>query len=148
MKILLDVGCGFAKHKYYTGMDRVKLDGVDIVHDAEDIPWPLENESCSIIIMSQIIEHIKPWLTIDVINECWRLLEPKGYLCIKVPYGMNASYIQDPTHCNPWNESTPNYFNPEHEFYGVYRPKPWSIEKAIWDIHSNMEVVMRKLEEK
>ena len=24
----------------------------------------------------------------------------------------------------------------------------WSIEKAIWNIHSNMEVVMRKLEEK
>ena len=147
MKILLDVGCGNFKHKGYIGMDKAKLAGVDVVHDAEYFPWPFEDDSCAIIIMSQIMEHIKPWFSIDVMNECWRVLENEGYLCIKMPYGINSAYVQDPTHCNPWNENTLQYFNREHEFYGVYRPKPWTIEKAIWDVHSNMDIVMRKLSE-
>ena len=144
MKILLDVGCGNAKHEHYIGMDKAKLNNVDVIHDAEDFPWPFEDESCSVVILSQIMEHIKPWFSIDVMNECWRISEPEGYLCIKMPYGMNATYVQDPTHCNPWNENTLQYFNRDHEFYRIYRPKPWNIEKAIWDIHSNMDIVMRK----
>ena len=101
-KIMLDVGCGFNKTHGYIGMDKRKVDGVDIVHDAEKVPWPLDSDACSIIAMSHLIEHIKPWYQIDVINECWRILEPGGLLLIATPYATSFGYSQDPTHCSPW----------------------------------------------
>lgn len=144
-KIMLDVGCGFNCQPGFVGMDRRKVDGVQIVHDAEVTPWPLDDGSCSVILMSHLIEHIKPWFQIDVIDECWRVLEMGGQLVIAVPYATSFGYYQDPTHCTPWNEATPTYFAPGNPLYEVYRPKPWSIEKLYWEIHGNMEIVMRKI---
>lgn len=144
-KIMLDLGCGENKNPGYTGMDKRPLDGVDIVHDIENIPYPLGDDSCAVIVMSHVIEHIKPWLTLDVINECWRLLEPDGLLLISTPYGGSFRYFQDPTHCNPWNEATPTYFDPEQPLYQVYKPKPWHIEKLYWSVQGDIELVMRKI---
>jgi ubiquinone/menaquinone biosynthesis C-methylase UbiE len=146
-KIHLDVGCGFNKNPGFIGMDKRKVDGVDIVHDAENLPWPIKDESCSVIAMSHLIEHIKPWLQIDVINECWRVLEFGGVLAIATPYATSFGYSQDPTHCSPWNEATPTYFFPGEPLYEVYRPKPWAKERIWWDVKFNIECVMRKIKE-
>lgn len=146
-KILLDVGCGFNKQPGYVGMDRRKVNGVDIVHDAEDIPWPIEDESCSVITMSHLIEHIKPWRQIDVIDECWRVLELDGVLLIATPYATSFGYAQDPTHCSPWNEATPSYFTPGHPLYEVYRPKPWKQERLFYHKQFNLEIAFRKMPE-
>lgn len=143
-KIRLDVGCGSNKQPGFTGMDKRELGGVDIVHDAEIMPWPLDDGSCALILMSHFIEHVKPWLSIDLINECWRLLEPGGVLMISTPYGGSFRYFQDPTHCNPWNEATPQYFTPGNPLYDVYKPNPWKIEKLFWDLHGDIEIVMKK----
>jgi ubiquinone/menaquinone biosynthesis C-methylase UbiE len=144
-KIMLDVGCGFNKQPGYTGMDRRAVDGVDIVHDAEDLPWPLDADSCGVVTMSHLIEHIKPWLQIDVIDECWRVLEPGGLLFIATPYATSYGYSQDPTHCSPWNEATSEYFCPGHPLYEVYRPKPWNRERIVFDKRFNLEVALRKI---
>ena len=144
-KIMLDVGCGFHKNAGYIGMDKREVAGVDIVHDAEILPWPLDDESCSVIAMSHVIEHIKPWLQIDVINECWRILEPGGVLAIATPYATSFGYSQDPTHISPWNEATPTYFFPGKPLYEVYKPKPWKEERLYWDVKTSLEVVMRKI---
>ena len=104
--ILLDIGCGENKNKGFVGMDKRPLEGVDIVHDLEVFPYPLEDESCNTIVGSHIVEHIKPWLMIDFMNELWRLLKPDGQLAFSLPYGWSFGFIQDPTHCNPCNEAT------------------------------------------
>jgi len=147
-KIMLDIGCGHNKQRGYTGMDKRKVSGVDIVHDAEIIPYPLESNSCAVIIMIHLIEHIKPWLQIDVINECWRLLEPDGALILAMPYGNGFRYVQDPTHCSPWNEATVEYYLPGFPLYEVYAPKPWHLEKRFWTHNGDMEVALRKITEK
>jgi len=121
--------------------------GVDIVHDIEIFPWPLEDESCALIAMSHLVEHIKPWLQLDLMNECWRVLEPNGVIMISTPYATSFGYNQDPTHCCPWNEATPDYFDPEKPLYNIYKPKPWKIEHLSWVIIGNLELVMRKREE-
>ena len=121
-KILLDVGCGFNKQPGYMGMDKRPVDGVDIVHDAEYFPWPLDDECCSVVVMSHLIEHIKPWLQLDIMNESWRVLEAGGFLFIATPYATSFGYSQDPTHCSPWNEATVDYFTPGQALYEVYRP--------------------------
>lgn len=145
--INLDVGCGFNKNPGFIGMDKRKVDGVDIVHDAEIIPWPLKGESCAVVVMSHLIEHIKPWLQIDVIDECWRVLEVGGQLAIATPYATSFGYSQDPTHCSPWNEATPTYFWPDHPLYQVYRPKPWKKKYLTYDVKFNIELAMIKLPE-
>lgn len=143
-KTRLDVGCGFNKQPGFTGMDKRNVKGVDIVHDIENLPWPIKSGECDIVLMSHVMEHIKPWLTIDVMDECWRCLAPGGQLWISMPYGGSFGYYQDPTHCNPWNEATFTYFLPDQPLYQIYKPKPWKSEKITWAIKGNIEAVLLK----
>jgi len=142
--IKLDVGCGHEKKEGFVGLDLRKAQGVDIVHNAEVFPYPLPDESCSTIRMSHLIEHIKPWLTIDLFNEAWRLLKPGGQLWISTPYAGSFRYWQDPTHCNGCNESTWMYFDPDYWLYTMYQPKPWKIERSVWSKTGDMEVILLK----
>ena len=142
----LDIGCGSNKQPQFLGMDKRKLPGVDIVHDIEKIPWPLDNESCLTVVGHHIWEHIKPWLSIDIMNELWRILKPDGQLCLSMPYGVSRGFVQDPSHCNPTSEVTWQYFDPDYPLYGIYKPKPWKIEKGfpVYQENGNLEVLMRK----
>ena len=144
--LLLDVGCGQAKDPRFIGIDKRKLPGVDIVHDLEKFPWPLENESCLTVVGSHIAEHINPQLTIDFFNEIWRVLKFDGQLALSMPYAGSPVYWQDPTHCNGFSQVTFQYFDPDYPLYGIYKPKPWAIEKGfpVYQINGNLEVLMRK----
>ena len=144
-KIMLDVGCGFNCQPGFVGMDKREIKGVQIQHDVEDLPWPLEDESCAVILMSHLIEHIKPWFQLDVIDEAWRVLEPGGLLMLVVPHWRSYGYLQDPTHCTPWVEATIEYFTPGTHLYEVYKPKPWKQIKLIWNQYLNIECGLKKL---
>ena len=143
-KLCIDVGCGDNCQPAFVGMDKRDLDGVDIVHDVEVFPWPVEDDSVHVLMMSHIVEHIKPWLQIDFMNEAWRVLKQGGLLLISTPYGGSYRYNQDPTHCAPWNEATVAYFIKDTGLYNVYKPKPWSLEKCNYYIQGDLEVVLRK----
>ena len=147
--IMLDIGCGANKQEGFVGMDARKLDGVDIVHNLEDFPWPLDDDSCLTITGSHIVEHIKPWEMLAFMNEIWRVMKVGGQLAFSLPYGWSYGYIQDPTHCNPCNEATWQYFDPDYPLWKIYFPKPWHITKGfpVWQVNGNMEVVMIKREE-
>jgi len=144
--IMLDIGCGENKQEGFVGLDMRPLPGVDIVHDLEVFPYPLADESCLTIVGSHIIEHIKPWLTIDFFNELWRIMKPGGQLALATPYAGSPGYWQDPTHCNPFNEATFQYFDPAYPLYQVYKPMPWTIEKGfpVWQMGGQLEIMMRK----
>ncbi len=152
-KIKLDIGCGPAKQQGFVGMDVRDVKGVDIVHDAEIFPYPLDDNSCDMISMSHVIEHIKPWLQIQIMDECWRLLEPEGMLFISTPYAGNFRWLQDPTHCASWSENTPLYYTPKDQLgndsilYKVYTPQPWKIEQLRYSKYMDVNVAFRKLGE-
>ena len=146
-KLNLDVGCGSNKQPGYVGMDKRPIDGVDIVHDAEVMPWPIDAGACAVVAASHLIEHIKPWLQIDFLNECWRVLEPAGVLFMVTPYATSFGYAQDPTHCSPWNEATVEYFLPDKPLYEIYRPKPWKLERLFFNPKYNIELAIRKAAE-
>ena len=143
----LDIGCGGNKQKGFLGMDKRELPGVDVVHDLEVFPYPLEDESCLLIVGSHIVEHIKPWLMIPFMDELWRLLKPGGQLALSTPYAGSPGYWQDPTHCNGCNEATWHYFDPRFGLYEIYRPKPWKISDGfpVWQVTGNLEIVMEKI---
>lgn len=130
---VLDIGCGRNKAKGAVGMDTRKLPGVDVVHDLEETPWPMANDSFGIVRASHILEHIKPWRFLDVMAEAWRVLAPNGAMLIEAPYGVSEFYQQDPTHCRPITERLLEYFDPKFDLYRVYEPPPWTIEGRRFD---------------
>lgn len=145
-KLNLDVGAGKSIHPGFVGMDRRPLPGIDIVHDVEVLPWPLDDGAVSVIIMSHLVEHIKPWNQIPLMDECWRILEPNGLLLISTPYGGSFRYNQDPTHCSPWNEATVEYYLKDCPLYQIYEPNPWKLEKRVWFAYGDLEIGLRKID--
>lgn len=147
--INIDIGCGSNKQPDFIGMDKRKLPNVDIVHDLEVFPYPLPDESCNTIVGSHVVEHIKPWVMLDFMDELWRICKTGGKLAFSLPYGWSYGFIQDPTHCNPCNEATWEYFDPSKFLYNIYEIKPWKIDMNTWQVTGNMEVLLikRSLEE-
>ena len=143
--IRLDLGCGDNKQPLFVGMDKRKLDGVDIVHDVQDTPYPLKDESCLCVLMSHLWEHIEPKHRVDVINEVWRIMKPNGELMITSPYALSPGAFQDPTHYTCPNEATFFYFTPKHALYTIYTPKPWKMLTNDWHNTGNIQVVLQKI---
>lgn len=144
--IRLDIGCGENPQPGFVTLDRRALPHVDIVHDLEDFPYPLDDETCLVIVASHIVEHIKPWLTIQMFDELWRLLKPGGQLAISTPYAGSPGFWQDPSHCNGFNEVTFQYFDPDYLLYEIYKPLPWKLVKGfpVWQVNGSLEVLMEK----
>ena len=146
--IRLDMGAGKWKQEGFFAMDKRAVENVDLVHDLEVFPYPLPDECCHLMLASHVVEHLKPWLMIDIMNEWWRLLIPGGKLMLAMPYPTSDGFYQDPTHIKAWSERTPYYFDPESPLYQIYEPKPWKIERGFpqWVGHGNIEIVMVKRE--
>ena len=151
--IRLDIGCGTNKNPGFVGIDILDLPDVDIVWDIEKTPWPLPDECVIMATASHVLEHIEPHggIFIDVMNEIWRVMKIGGQFAFVVPHGESPGFIQDPTHCNPMNETTMHYFDPDPEnksmgqaLYGFYRPKPWKIERQYFDQEGCLEVLLTK----
>lgn len=149
--IMLDIGCGGEPQAGMVGLDIRELPGVDIVHDLEEIPYPLPDDCCISILASHVLEHINParGLFVQMMNELWRIMKPKGRLLVSTPYAGSQGYWQDPTHCNPISQVTIAYFAPAHPsgLYNIYKPRPWTIVANAWLSNGNLEVVLEKIPE-
>ena len=75
--IKLDIGCGDNKQVGFVGMDIRELDGVDIVHNIEQFPYPLPDESCSMVVASHVLEHVNPGSTDPRLVGLFKLLLDK-----------------------------------------------------------------------
>lgn len=141
--IMLDIGCGDHKQKNWIGMDKRPCEGVDIVHDVQDFPWPIPDNVVFRALCSHLWEHIEPKYRIQFMDEVWRVMKPDGELMIAVPYYMSLGATQDPTHYTCPNEYTFTYFDPTYEpLYGIYKPKPWKIIVNDYRMNGNLEVVL------
>jgi SAM-dependent methyltransferase len=146
--IMLDLGCGGNKHgNEYTGIDKKAWPGVDIVHNLEEFPWPLEDESCLMILASHIMEHFSPAKIIGIFDECWRVLKEGAGMVVVTPYGGSFRFIMDPTHWTSFNEATFQYFDPRYPMYGVYSPFPWSIEEMVFSPVGDINCRLRKMKD-
>jgi len=152
--IKLDIGCGSSKQVGFVGMDIRKLDGVDIVQDIEEFPWPLPDESVSFAIASHVLEHINPakGTFLKFMDEMWRIMKKDGQFMIAVPYAGSPGYWQDPTHVNGITEATMFYFDPLARtkdgqminLYGVYEVAPWEITHCVFAVNGNLEAGLKK----
>lgn len=123
----LDLGCGADDLDGYIKLDIIKREHVDIVHDLEVFPWPIEDETFEEVRAWHILEHIekRKFFNINddpcVMGELWRILKPEGLLHLGAPYGTTVSYVQDPTHVNPLVDRTFHYFDPRSPLWNFYK---------------------------
>ena len=121
----LDIGCSDKKKPGFIGLDNRFVDGVDIVHDLDNIPLPFNDGELYAINASHILEHIKPWKIFELMDELWRILEVGGGLDIRVPVGI--SYKLDPSHTIEFNHASFWYWDSRKPMFKTYNPKPWKI---------------------
>ena len=150
--IRLDIACGRNKQgSNWVGIDIQDFPEVDVVHNLEEYPWPLPNESVSLAVASHYIEHINPadFGVIKFFNEVWRILKYDGELAIITPYGGSPGFWQDPTHLKGFTEASFYYFDPLHPsgYYRFYTPKPWKIKETVYNRDGNLQVVLVKRRE-
>lgn len=92
----LDIGCGPSKVSGFIGLDIRNFARVDIVHELNIKPWPLESNSADLIIASHVIEHVDS--VIEFMSEVHRVLKDNGKLAIRYPHYSQRHTFRDPTH--------------------------------------------------
>jgi hypothetical protein len=96
----LDIACGNAKPEGFVGIDRVALPGVDLVHDLDEIPWPIAAESVTEARCSHYFEHVERPRRPAFMDELWRILVPGGTATLITPLGLTRQF-QDFSHAWP-----------------------------------------------
>jgi SAM-dependent methyltransferase len=80
----LHLGCGTRFFPGWVHVDIQKLDHVDIVHPAEDLPM-IEDNTADLVYASNLLEHFPRAQAPAVVGEWKRVLKPSGVLRIAVP---------------------------------------------------------------
>ncbi|KKU56259.1 MAG: Methyltransferase domain protein [Parcubacteria group bacterium GW2011_GWA1_47_11] len=104
----LDVGCGGRKLPGSTGMDILRLPGVDVVHSFNRTPWPFADGAFDLVFLNHALEHVGD--VVAVMNEVHRVLKPEGRAVIQVPYFRCIDAYNDPTHTHFFTARTLDYF--------------------------------------
>jgi len=106
--IHLNVGCGSRTLDGFVNVDRVKLDGVDVVHDLDVLPWPWDDATASQIVAQDVFEHVAD--PVGFMTESHRILALGGSLIIKSPHFRHQDAFTDPTHRRFCTEHTWDYW--------------------------------------
>ncbi len=92
----LDIGCGPNKTRGAVGMDIHPYEGVDIVHNLEQYPWPQQNSEYDKIVCSHVIEHIED--ITSFMREIHRISKPEAEVFFATPHFSSVNSWTDPTH--------------------------------------------------
>src|SRR5690349_3745570 len=93
----LDIGGGANPEEGFINLDIRDLPQVDIVHDFEVYPWPIPNETFTLLSAAHVVEHVNPHKGgfLRFMDECWRVLKYDGQMRIATPYGGSTHYLAD-----------------------------------------------------
>ncbi len=120
----LDIGCGKNKREGFTGVDRRKFPGVDVVVDITQHPWPFKDASVDEVHCSHFLEHLDHSSEnperVRFFNELYRVLKPKGTVTIITPHWCSSRAYGDFTHAD----------KPVSEFFYYYLSKDWRKDNA------------------
>lgn len=113
----VDLACGQRKKEGFKGLDQANIEGVDIVHNLMEFPWPFKDEEVYEFNCEHYVEHI-PIQLLDgtyglhrFMEEVYRCLMPGGTIRIAAPYFMSEQAFQDPTHTRGITDRTFVYYN-------------------------------------
>ncbi len=108
----LNLGCGRDIRDGFVNVDNAPLDGVDVVHDLAQMPWPFADDSVEEILAKDLIEHIED---LEVfLRECHRVLRRGGCLIMSAPHFTSRGVWVDPTHRRAFAFDTLDFFTSGH----------------------------------
>jgi SAM-dependent methyltransferase len=93
---ILDIGCGSAKTPGAVGLDISADTDADIVHNLDELPYPIEDASFDQILMQDVIEHVRE--PIEVLEELHRIARPGARIQLRTPHFSSILAYGDPTH--------------------------------------------------
>jgi len=114
---VLDLGCGQRKLPGAVGMDRVPGEGVDVVHDLNEFPYPFEDSSFDEIHLTDVIEHVGEIRC--VMEEIHRIGRPGASVYIATPHFSSEGSYRDPAH--RWHLSVHSF-----DYFATWFPYNWS----------------------
>jgi len=103
----LNIGCGTDIKKGFVNLDRVELQGVDVVHDLNKFPWPFKDDEFDYINAEQILEHLDD--IPHALRELWRISKNRGRIHIAVPHYASPGAWFDLTHKHPFGWMSLDY---------------------------------------
>ncbi|MBI5140473.1 MAG: class I SAM-dependent methyltransferase [Candidatus Vogelbacteria bacterium] len=116
---VLHIGCGGSKLAGAVGMDILSLPNVDVIHDANKVPWPFGDGSFDIIFAHSVVEHLDN--IVDFVNEAYRVGKNGGRIIINVPYFRSVDSFGDPTHAHFFTSKSFEYFLDDHNKLANYK---------------------------
>lgn len=142
---VLDIGCGPNKVPGATGMDRMPMPGVDVVHDLNARPYPFDDNAFDEIHARHVLEHVDDM--IGVMEELHRIARPGGKIYVAGPYYASADAFRDPTHRRAFTEQSFDYFTEESplNFYTRARFRILSTEYTDEDPIGKADFPRRRL---
>ena len=81
---LLNLGCGSRYHKDWINLDFKSNSQYVIEYDLRT-SLPFDNESVDVIYTSHVLEHFSKCFAPKFLQECYRILKPKGIIRVIVP---------------------------------------------------------------
>lgn len=123
----LDVGCGNKKVKGAIGIDMVKTDVTDVVHDLTSLPWPFDDDAFDVVYVNHVLEHFLD--VIPIMKELHRVTNKKvGEIKIRVPHFSSWNYYADLTHKTPFSfRSFDHFTDDDPSGYNFYTPVKFRI---------------------
>ncbi len=113
----LNLGSGRDIRKGYVNLDVIKLKGVDVVHDINELPLPFKSGEFDEILAQDILEHVE---YIPILKELFRIMKKDGILKIRVPHFTSKNNFIDPTHIKMFSFETFNFFSSERKGRNYY----------------------------
>lgn len=147
------LGAGTDRHDGFIHVDHLPLEGIDVVHNLMEFPYPFDDNSAEHIIAIDVLEHLdhytkdgKPTV-IEFIKECHRILKDNGLLFIQTPrYDADFLWI-DPTHIRGFHEQSMDFFDPNKHFgktTGFYSDAKFDVDCTILP-NKNLQFNMRAI---
>jgi SAM-dependent methyltransferase len=78
----------------------------DVKHSFEDLPWPFPDNEFAQVFARHTLEHVRHDKLLDVMREIHRVSKDNAHVFIRVPYWNSEAFAGDPTHWNPFCETT------------------------------------------
>lgn len=143
--IWLDLGCGDINHrrpeqgKNNIGMDIIDY-GQEIVGNVKN-GIPLPDNSCEHIVASHFMEHFTKREFLEIMNECWRVLQPAGEIYVIVPHA-DRGISGWPVHILMPTEETFKFFDKADETAREFRIKGWKIKEMVTNENKDIHIKM------
>jgi ubiquinone/menaquinone biosynthesis C-methylase UbiE len=141
---ILDLACGGSKVPGAVGIDKLKLPGVDVVHDLDAFPYPFENGTFDRVVCSNGMEHLENPLA--VLAELHRICKNGALVRIDSPHFSSVNHFTDPTHKHGFSSHSFDYLIPGNGLYNLnYYQEVTYKKKSVYIDFYDVPKILEKL---